>query len=71
MTDDWQARFDTAIRQLDQMEAIVFLGGVRALASGRITFEDFERDIGRIFAKHRSGEAVTVADLPVEWGQPN
>lgn len=56
---------------LDHLEKLIFLGGMRACAAKRITFQDFERDVRRLIDKHREGQAVSVADLPVEWMHPH
>ena len=71
MRGDQEDRIADAISHLDQIETLIFLGGVKAFAANRITFEDFERDVGRLIGKHRAGGAVSVADLPIEWMQPN
>lgn len=71
MTRDQDERIADALSHLDQIETLIFLGGVQAFAANRITFEDFERDVGRLIRKHRAGKTVSVSDLPVEWMQPN
>ena len=73
MTQDQEQdeRIADAVSHLDQMETLIFLGGVKAFAANRITFEDFERDVGGLIGRYRAGEELTVADLPTEWMQPN
>lgn len=71
MTSGLEARIKEAISHLDEIEILIFLGGVKAFKAERITFEDFERDVGRLIGKHRAGEEVSVSDLPIEWMQPH
>lgn len=68
---EWAYRLNDAISHLDQLETLIFLGGAKALAANRTTMEAFERDVRRLIDKHRAGEMVTVADLPLEWTRPN
>lgn len=69
--EEWGGRIADAISHLDQLETLIFLGGAKALAAKRTTIEDFERDVRRLIEKHRTGASVSVADLPLEWMQPN
>lgn len=71
MTGELDARIAEAISRLDEIETLIFLGGVKAFSAERITFEDFERDVGRLVSKHRAGEEISVSDLPIEWMQPH
>lgn len=50
-------------RKLDVFEQLIFLSGVKALAAGSITTEQFTERVGDLFARYRSGEDLTLADL--------
>lgn len=66
-----EAEFVEAFDGLDNLEKVIFLGGMRACIAKRITIQDFVRDVRGLIDKHRTGQAVSVADLPGEWMQPH
>lgn len=57
-----------AFQQLDGTEQMIFLAGVRGLASGVFDIDGFNAWMGERVRRHRAGEALRVSDLALPNG---
>ncbi|MCV2446671.1 hypothetical protein [Paracoccus sp. DMF] len=63
-SDDERAILD-AYHSMDEVEKLIFLGGLNALRTGRFTVDEFEVWVSERLDRHRAGEDLTVGDLEI------
>ncbi|WP_374327555.1 hypothetical protein [Paracoccus pantotrophus] len=68
MTDLTEDELDVLdrVRKLDEISRLIFMTGVRALASSRFTIEEFHDWVSSRLARHRAGEDLTLADIMID-----
>ncbi|SDY75949.1 hypothetical protein [Citreimonas salinaria] len=58
-----EAELLLAFRRLDEVEKVILMASMDALKDDTLSIDIWRAHVGSLFAKHRRGEDITVAEL--------
>ncbi|PTQ72730.1 hypothetical protein [Celeribacter persicus] len=62
-----EARFMEAVTKLDEIEQLIILHGMRAMARDEINADQFQEKYTALLERYRAGEELTLADLGIAY----